>query len=162
MRLTHLKKGEVHMVDVGAKAETERSATARGTITMSAAAMRTIRREGIKKGDLVATAKLAGILAAKRVPELIPLAHPIRLTGVEIEVSPTARGFSVVATARTMDRTGVEMEAVTAAAVALLTLYDMAKALDKGMMIGPVVLLEKRGGKSGTYRRRLTIVRRFR
>jgi len=142
------------MVDVGGKAETERSATARGTITMSAGAMRTIRREGLKKGDLIATAKLAGILAAKKVPELIPLAHPIRLTGINVAVTPAARGFSVVATARTMDRTGVEMEAVTAAAVALLTLYDMAKALDKGMTIGPVVLLEKRGGKSGTYRRR--------
>lgn len=149
--LTHLKKGRIHMVDVGGKAESARVAVAGGTITISRAAMRTIRREGLKKGDLVSTAKLAGILAAKKVPELIPLAHPIRISSVEVAVTPRADGFSVTATVRTDDRTGVELEAMTAVAVALLVIYDMAKAIDRGMRVGPVRLLLKDGGKSGRF-----------
>ena len=152
--LTHLRKGEIHMVDVSGKPETARTAVAGGVITISRAAMRTIRREGLKKGDLVATAKLAGILAAKRVPELIPLSHPIRLSSVDVQVRPRADGFAVTATVRTADRTGVELEAMTAATVALLVIYDMAKAIDRGMQVGPVRLLMKAGGKSGTWRRR--------
>jgi len=151
--LTHIKDGEINMVDVSAKVETARAASAEGIITISANAMKIIREEGLKKGDLIATAKLAGVLAAKKVPELIPLAHPIRLTGIDVSVEPIENGFRVVSTVKTNDRTGVEMEAVTAAAVALLTIYDMAKALDKGMEIGPVHLLSKSGGKSGPFKR---------
>jgi len=151
--LTHLRDGEINMVDVSKKAETARVASAEGTITISRDAMKVIREEGLKKGDLIATAKLAGVLAAKKVPELIPLAHPIRLTGIDISIEPVETGFRVVSTVKTNDRTGVEMEAVTAAAMALLTIYDMAKALDKGMEIGPVHLLSKSGGKSGSFKR---------
>jgi cyclic pyranopterin phosphate synthase len=150
--MTHLRDGVIDMVDVTSKPETERAASARGQIIMSGSAMRTIRKEGLTKGDLFATAKLAGILAAKRVPELIPLAHPIRLTKIDVEIAPRKNGFSVKATVKTADRTGVELEAMTAAAVALLTIYDMAKALDRGMRVGPVTLESKSGGRSGNYR----------
>ena len=150
-RLTHLKDGQLHMVDVGGKDETERVATAAGEITVSAAAMKTIRTEGLKKGDLITTAKVAGVLAAKKVPGLIPLAHPIRITGIDVDIKAVKTGFIVTATVKTLDRTGVEIEAMTAALVALLTIYDMAKAIDRTMEIGQVRLLKKSGGRSGTF-----------
>lgn len=153
--LTHLINGELHMVDVGGKPETEREARAEGTITMSRSAMNKIRTEGLKKGDLITIAKVAGVLASKKVPELVPLAHPIRITGIEIDIKPLRSGFKVTASVKTLDRTGVEMEAMTAVVVTLLTLYDMAKALDRAMEIGAVRLLSKSGGRSGKYVRKL-------
>ena len=141
------------MVDVGEKPVTSREAIARGTVTVSAAARRLIRTGALKKGDPLQAARLAGIMAAKRTSELIPLCHPLPLSVVEVEVTPTRQGFAIQARVRTSARTGVEMEALTAVAVAGLTLYDMIKAVDKSMVIGDICLLEKRGGKSGDYRR---------
>jgi len=141
------------MVDVGEKPVTSREAIARGTVTVSAAARRLIRAGALKKGDPLQAARLAGIMAAKRTSELIPLCHPLPLSVVEVEVTPTRQGFAIQARVRTSARTGVEMEALTAVAVAGLTLYDMIKAVDKSMVIGDICLLEKRGGKSGDYRR---------
>jgi cyclic pyranopterin phosphate synthase len=141
------------MVDVGSKAVTAREAVARGIVTMSATARRLIRRGEIKKGDPLQAARLAGIMAAKRTSELIPLCHPIALSYVGVEIAPTRSGYSIEARVRTSAQTGVEMEALTAVAVSALTLYDMVKAVDKGMTIGEICLLEKRGGKSGEYRR---------
>jgi cyclic pyranopterin phosphate synthase len=152
--LTHLKNGELHMVDVGDKPETDREATAEGTITMSRKAMDLIRNQGLKKGDLVTIAKVAGVLSSKKVPELIPLAHPIRITGINVDIKPLKNGFKVMSTIKTRDRTGVEMEAMTATAITLLTLYDMAKALDRAMEIGPIHLVAKSGGRSGKYVRK--------
>jgi cyclic pyranopterin phosphate synthase len=141
------------MVDVGDKPSTAREAVARGTITMSAAARRLIRAGQIAKGDPLQAARVAGIMAAKRTSELIPLCHPIPLSFVGVEIRPMKAGLSIEARARTTGQTGVEMEALTAVAVAALTLYDMIKAVDKTMVIGDIFLLEKRGGRSGRYRR---------
>jgi cyclic pyranopterin phosphate synthase len=143
------------MVDVGGKAETARTARAEGSITMSIDALDAIERNALAKGDAIAAARIAGIMAAKRTPELIPLCHPIALTdtGVDLEVDRSLPGIRVTAWASTRGRTGVEMEALTAVTVALLTIYDMAKALDRGMEISDVRLTEKRGGKSGDWKR---------
>jgi cyclic pyranopterin phosphate synthase len=141
------------MVDVGEKPVTQREAIAQGTIVMSATARRLIRSGAVKKGDPLQAARLAGIMAAKRTSELIPLCHPLALTHVAVELTPTRSGYAIEARVRTADRTGVEMEALTAVSVAALTLYDMLKAVDKGMTIGEICLVEKTGGRSGTYRR---------
>ncbi len=150
--LTHLdESGAARMVDVGAKAVTQRVAVATGRITMSAEAAAAIAAGAVQKGDVLATARIAGIMAAKKTAELIPLCHPLPLSSVTIDLAPDASGVTVTATAATAAQTGVEMEALTAAGVALLTVYDMAKALDKAMVIGGVRLLSKRGGKSGDW-----------
>jgi cyclic pyranopterin phosphate synthase len=154
--LTHLDaEGRARMVDVGGKAETARTACAEGSITMSLDALDAIERHALSKGDAIAAARIAGIMAAKRTAELIPLCHPIALTdaGVDLEVDRSLPGLHVTAWASTRGRTGVEMEALTAVTVALLTVYDMAKALDRGMQISGVRLVEKRGGKSGDWKR---------
>lgn len=151
--LTHLDaQGAAHMVDVGGKAITAREAVARGRITMSAEAAAAIRAGSVKKGDVLATARVAGIMAAKRTADLIPLCHPLPLTRVALDLDLDEGGVTVTATAATEGKTGVEMEALTAVSVALLTLYDMAKALDKGMVLGDIRLLTKTGGKSGDWR----------
>jgi cyclic pyranopterin monophosphate synthase len=142
--------GTVRMVDVSTKAVTAREAIAGGRITMSREALRQIRAGAIKKGDPLQTARLAGIMAAKRTAELIPLCHPLPLTHVDVTLDVTAEGVEIVATAETAAQTGVEMEALTAAAVAALTVYDMAKAVDKQMVIDDVKLLEKTGGVGST------------
>lgn len=151
--LTHLDaNGAAHMVDVGGKAVTAREAVARGRITMSAEAAAAIRDGSVKKGDVLATARIAGIMAAKKTSELIPLCHPLPLTRVAIDLDLDETGVTATATAATEGKTGVEMEALTAVSVTLLTLYDMAKALDKGMVLGDIRLLTKAGGKSGDWR----------
>jgi cyclic pyranopterin phosphate synthase len=141
------------MVDVGAKPATAREAIARGTITMSAEAIRQIRTGAVKKGDPLQAARLAGIMAAKQTSSLIPLCHPLNLSGVDVDLLPTARGYEIEARVRTTGPTGVEMEALTAVAVAALTVYDMVKAVDKRMTIGAIRLMKKTGGKSGTFTR---------
>jgi len=152
--LSHVDaRGRVKMVDVGDKPVTHREAIARGTITMSAEALRQIRRGAVKKGDPLQTARLAGILAAKQTAALIPLCHPLPLSSVNVDVTPRPRGYEIEARVRTTAQTGVEMEALTAVAVAALTIYDMVKAVDKAMVIGDIRLMFKRGGRSGTYRR---------
>jgi cyclic pyranopterin monophosphate synthase len=143
--------GRVQMVDVGGKAVTAREAVARGSIKMSATARRLIRSGQIKKGDPLQAARLAGIMAAKRTSELIPLCHPLPLTYVGIEITPTRDGFAIEGRARTSSQTGVEMEALTAVAVAALTIYDMVKAVDKDMVLTDICLVAKTGGKSGSY-----------
>jgi cyclic pyranopterin phosphate synthase len=142
------------MVDVGQKPVTEREAVARGTVEMSPTARRLIRAGAVKKGDPLQAARLAGIMAAKRTSELIPLCHPLSLTHVAVDLSPTRTGYLIESRVRTADRTGVEMEALTAVSVAALTLYDMVKAVDKAMTIGRIHLVEKKGGRSGHYRRK--------
>ena len=152
--LSHVDaRGRVKMVDVGDKAVTAREAIARGSISMSREALRLIRSGAVKKGDPLQTARLAGILAAKQTSALIPLCHPLPLSGVDVELTPTARGYQIEARVRTTAQTGVEMEALTAVSVAALTIYDMIKAVDKAMVIGDVRLIYKSGGRSGTYRR---------
>ena len=146
--------GRVRMVDVGAKAETEREAVAEGFVRMSAEALRQIRSRRVKKGDPLQTARLAGIMAAKRTADVIPLCHPLTLSHVEVDLTPQPRGYAIRARVATVGRTGVEMEALVAVSVAALTLYDMVKAVDREMTIGPLRLLEKRGGRSGHYLRR--------
>lgn len=141
------------MVDVGAKASTSREAIARGSITMSAEAVRLIRTGRVKKGDPLQAARIAGIMAAKQTSSLIPLCHPLNLSGVDVELLQTARGYDIEARVRTTGQTGVEMEALTAVAVAALTVYDMIKAVDKRMTIGAIRLMKKTGGKSGTFTR---------
>jgi cyclic pyranopterin phosphate synthase len=153
--LTHLdSSGEANMVDVGAKAETERLAVAEGTVTMRPETLQLILAGDAKKGDVIGTARIAGIMAAKRTHELIPLCHPLLLTKVSVDIRPddALPGLRVTATARVTGKTGVEMEALTAASVACLTIYDMAKAIDRGMVLGSIRLIEKSGGKSGDYR----------
>ena len=153
-RLSHVDAGgRVRMVDVSDKPETDRDAVAEATVRMNAAAIRAIRSRAVKKGDPLQTARLAGILAAKRTADLIPLCHPLALTHVDVDLKPTPRGYTIRARVETRGRTGVEMEALVAATVAALTLYDMLKAVDRSMVIGSVRLLEKRGGRSGHYRR---------
>ena len=152
--LTHIdRQGRVKMVDVGGKAVSAREAVASGEITMSAAARRAIRRGAVAKGDPLQAARLAGIMAAKQTSALIPLCHPLPLSHVSVELIPIRRGYRIESRVRTTAQTGVEMEALTAVSVAALTVYDMLKAIDKGMIIGEVGLLEKTGGKSGDYRR---------
>ena len=156
-KLSHLDaQGKARMVDVGDKPVTAREALARGEITMSATALRLIRTGAIAKGDPLQVARLAGIMAAKKTAELIPLCHPLPLTHVRVELTPIRRGYRIEARVRTTSQTGVEMEALTAVAVAALTIYDMAKAVDKGMVIGDICLIEKKGGRSGHYRRKGT------
>ena len=151
-KLTHLSPdGTARMVDVGAKPATAREATATGRITMSTDAATAIAQGLVKKGDVLAVARIAGIMAAKKTSDLIPLCHPIPLTSVTIDLIPDETGVTATATARTTDRTGVEMEALTAVNVALLTIYDMAKAIDRAMVIDGVRLLAKSGGKSGDW-----------
>ena len=142
------------MVDVGAKPVTDRQAIARGTITMSATALKLIRRGEVAKGDPLQAARLAGILGAKQTASLIPLCHPLPLTHVSVDLTPAKSGYAIEARVRTSAQTGVEMEALTAVAVAALTIYDMVKAVDKEMVIGDICLVEKTGGKSGRYVRR--------
>lgn len=154
--LTHLgRTGEASMVDVGGKDETERTAVAEGTVVMKRETLSLIMEGNAKKGDVVGTARIAGIMAAKRTHELIPLCHPLLLTKVSVEIEPDEAlpGLRVTALARVTGKTGVEMEALTAASVACLTIYDMAKAVDREMTITGVRLAEKTGGKSGDYRR---------
>jgi cyclic pyranopterin phosphate synthase len=153
-RLSHVDaRGRVRMVDVGGKAVTAREAIARGSIIMSADALAQIRRGEVKKGDPLQAARLAGIMAAKQTSSLIPLCHPLPITNVQVELTPTRRGYDIEARVRTTAQTGVEMEALTAVSVAALTIYDMVKAVDKRMVIGDIKLMFKSGGKSGTFRR---------
>ena len=153
-KLTHLNEsGEAHMVDVGGKPATAREAVAEGRIRMQPATLRLILAGGHKKGDVLAVARVAAIMAAKKTAELIPLCHPIALTRVEIELVPDEKQNAVLcrAVTATTGPTGVEMEAITAVQVALLTIYDMCKAVDRGMTMGDIRLLEKDGGKSGRF-----------
>ena len=150
--LTHFDDaGNAHMVEVGAKPETARSATARGRIAMAPATAKAIAAGSIGKGDVLGVARLAGIQAAKRTADLIPLCHPLRLTGVEVELAVAGDAVEITATVSAFDRSGVEMEALTAVSATALTVYDMCKAIDRGMVLGEIRLLEKRGGKSGTW-----------
>ena len=153
-RLTHLDDaGNPRMVDVSGKAVTERTATAEGAVVMQPETLALISAGGVKKGDVLSVARLAGIMGAKRTAELIPLCHPINLTSIDVELTlDEARGaVAIRATAKIADRTGVEMEALTAVTVAALTIYDMCKAVDRGMRIADVRLVHKAGGRSGTY-----------
>ncbi|NLR71433.1 cyclic pyranopterin monophosphate synthase MoaC [Novosphingobium sp. ERN07] len=151
--LSHIDSvGTARMVDVGGKAETQRVAIARGAIRMSAATLQAVRDGNGPKGDLLGPARIAGIMAAKKTGDLIPLCHPLALDAVNIDFAFTDNGVECTATASLTGRTGVEMEALTAVSVALLTVYDMAKAVDKGMVIEGVRLIEKHGGKSGLWR----------
>jgi len=153
-KLTHLDEaGAANMVDVSEKAVTHRVAVAQGSVTMRAGTLDLIRSGNAKKGDVMGTARLAGILAAKKTHELIPLCHPLMLSKVtvDIEVNETLPGLIVTATTKVSGQTGVEMEALTACSLACLTIYDMAKAVDRGMVIGDIRLLEKAGGKSGHW-----------
>ena len=154
--LTHVgADARARMVDVGGKADSDRLARASGTIRMRPATLKAIRENALAKGDVLTVAKVAGIMAAKRTAELIPLCHPIALTDVQVEATldEALPGVRVEATARTTGKTGVEMEAIVAVSVTLITVYDMAKAVDKEMIISDVALLEKRGGRSGHWTR---------
>ena len=153
--LSHLDTtGKARMVDVGDKPETAREARAAGEITMSAAALRLIRSGKVAKGDPLQTARLAGIMAAKQTAAFIPLCHPLALTHVSVDLTPTRRGYRIESRVRTTGKTGVEMEALTAVSVAALTIYDMVKAVDKAMVIGGICVIEKSGGRSGHYQRK--------
>ena len=152
-QLTHIdERGAARMVDVSGKAATAREAIATGIIKMSADALAAIQADQVAKGDVLAVARVAGIQAAKRTSELIPLCHPLGLSSVTIAFETLANGLRATTTARISGQTGVEMEAMTATSVALLTIYDMAKAIDKAMIIGEIRLLSKSGGKSGNWR----------
>ncbi len=153
-RLSHVdERGQAQMVDISAKTDTARTATARGRVCMQPETLRLITDGDLPKGDVLGTARLAGIMAAKRTADLIPLCHPLPLTGVEVRVTPEADGrtLTITATCRTTGKTGVEMEALTAVSVAALTLYDMCKAVDRGMVISDIGVTHKAGGKSGTF-----------
>lgn len=153
--LSHVDaRGLVRMVDVGSKRVTTREAVARGSILISSRALRLVRAGKIVKGNPLEAARLAGIMAAKRTAELIPLCHPLPLSHVSVELSPRRDGYTIEATARTTAQTGVEMEALTAVSVAALTIYDMVKAVDREMVIGDIRLIEKHGGRSGEYVRK--------
>ena len=153
-KLTHFDdQGAAHMVDVGTKAETDRVAIASGRITMAPATAAAVRAGKIGKGDVLGIARVAGITGAKRTPDLIPLCHPLRLTGIDLDLHVTGNVVHITATVRAFDRSGVEMEALAAVSAAALTVYDMCKAIDRGMVISEIRLDEKRGGKSGTWRR---------
>jgi len=152
-KLTHLdEQGAAHMVDVSAKAVTKREATATGHIAMSTEALAAIRDGALAKGDALAVARVAGIMAAKRTSDLVPLCHPLPISAVSVDFGFGDKGIDATATVTTTGQTGVEMEALTAVSIALLTLYDMAKAIDRGMTIGGVRLLAKSGGRSGDWR----------
>ncbi|MCD6287422.1 MAG: cyclic pyranopterin monophosphate synthase MoaC [Anaerolineae bacterium] len=154
MELTHINEaGHVQMVDVGGKLDTERLAIARGAVVMRPETLRLIATDGLPKGDVLTTAQLAGIMAAKRTADLIPLCHPLALTKIDVdfEIDDAAWRVVITATARTRGKTGVEMEALTAVSVAALTIYDMAKAVEKTMRITDIHLVRKEGGKSGLY-----------
>ena len=151
-RLSHTdRSGRARMVDVSAKRDTKREAVARGTISMQPETLALIQSGGVPKGDVIATARLAGIMGAKRTHELVPLCHPLLLTDIDVSITPDKRAnaLNIEAVVRTTGKTGVEMEALTAVAVAALTVYDMCKAVDRGMRIEDVRLARKRGGKSG-------------
>ena len=153
-KLTHFdESGNARMVDVSEKDATERVATARGSVYMAPATLALIRDRGVKKGDVLTVAQLAGIMGAKRTPDLIPLCHPLALTSVKVELqlNEARSAVDITATCKLVGKTGVEMEALTAVSVAALTVYDMVKAADKGMRIGDIRLVHKSGGKSGTY-----------
>jgi cyclic pyranopterin monophosphate synthase len=151
--LSHVDAGgRIRMVDVSGKAVTDREAVARGRIAMSAAALRQVRRGAVKKGDPLQAARLAGIMAAKRTADLIPLCHPLALTHADVTLTPRRDGYDIEAVVRTSGQTGVEMEALTAVSVAALTIYDMVKAVDRGMRIGDIRVIAKSGGRSGAWR----------
>jgi cyclic pyranopterin monophosphate synthase len=151
---THLDdSGAARMVDVSGKDVTARSATASGKVLVSPAVVELLRGEGVPKGDALGVARVAGIMAAKRTPDLVPLCHPLAISGVTVDLEVEDDGVAITASVRTTDRTGVEMEALTAVSVAALTVVDMVKAVDKGAVITDVRVEEKTGGKSGTYRR---------
>lgn len=155
-KLTHINEdGEVHMVDVGDKNVTQRQAVATSKISMSQAAFDAVKNGNLKKGDALGVARVAGIMAAKNTSQMIPLCHPLMLTKIEISIEPddTTSSFDIKALVRVEGKTGVEMEALTAASVTALIIYDMAKAVDKSMVIGPTQLEQKSGGKSGDYNR---------
>ncbi len=151
--LSHLDgRGRARMVEVGEKPETARVAVAEGTVSMSPSTVRLVLEGKVKKGDVLAVARLAGIQGAKRTPDLVPLCHPVRLTSVEVAIEAAGEdGFRVRATARAVDRTGVEMEAMTAVAAACLALYDMVKGVERGVALREIRLLEKSGGRSGRW-----------
>lgn len=151
-RLTHVDEhGAARMVDVSAKATTTRTAVAAGRVRVSAKVVELLRGEGVPKGDALAVARIAGIMGAKRTPDLIPLCHPIAVSGVEVDLAVADDAVEITATVRTADRTGVEMEALTAVTVAALTVIDMVKAVDKGAAVESVRVLSKTGGKSGDW-----------
>ncbi|HLI11383.1 MAG TPA: cyclic pyranopterin monophosphate synthase MoaC [Alphaproteobacteria bacterium] len=153
--LTHFDaEGRARMVDVSAKPESERVAIAKGAVIMQPATLRRIMEGGVKKGDVLAVAQLAGVMGAKRTPDLIPLCHPLSLTSVQVELAcdPARSAVDITATCKLTGRTGVEMEALTAVATAALTVYDMCKAIDRGMRLTDIRLIAKEGGKSGAYR----------
>ena len=153
-QLTHLNaRGEAHIVDIGDKPITARRAVARATLEAQPVTIDAIIGGTLKKGDALAVARIAGIMAAKKTADLIPLCHPIALSRVDVEIAADGNTLTVTATAETTDRTGVEMEAMTAASVAALTLYDMAKGIDRAMRVTTIELVEKSGGKSGDYKR---------
>ena len=153
--LTHVdSQGRIRMVDVGDKPVTDREAIARGSIAMSKDARTLIQSGTNKKGDPVQAARLAGIMAAKKTSDLIPLCHPLNLSHVSVDLTPTRQGYDIEARVRIAGQTGVEMEALTAVSVAALTLYDMVKAVDKTMVIGDIELVEKKGGRSGHFKKR--------
>jgi cyclic pyranopterin phosphate synthase len=152
--LTHFDAaGNAVMVDVSGKAATAREAVAKGTVTMQPATLQLIQKGGVKKGDVLAVAQLAGIMAAKRTPDIIPLCHPLALSSVKVELTcdKKASAVNITATCKLTGNTGVEMEALTAVSAAALTVYDMCKAVDRGMAIGDIRLVKKSGGKSGTF-----------
>jgi cyclic pyranopterin monophosphate synthase len=154
MPLTHLnERGEARIVDIGDKPATRRRAVAHARLEARAETVEAILGGTLEKGDALAVARVAGIMAAKRTAELIPLCHPIALTSVTVDIAPDGPALAITATAETTGQTGVEMEALTAASVAALTLYDMAKSMDRGMRIAAVELVEKTGGKSGDFKR---------
>ena len=151
---THFdKEGKARMVDVSDKAETERTATAKGSVIMQPSTLALIKEGGVKKGDVLSVARLAGIMGAKKTPDLIPLCHPLALTSVQVDLTldEARNAVDITATCKLVGKTGVEMEALTAVSVAALTVYDMCKAVDKGMQIVDIRLTHKSGGKSGTY-----------
>ena len=153
--LSHVnKKGEAHMVNVGDKADTMRQAVASGRITMLPATLEKIKENSLAKGDVLAVARVAGIMAAKRTPDLIPLCHPILISEISVDFDLAADSIGITARATSTGKTGVEMEALTAVATAALAIYDMAKSIDRGMVISDIRLESKTGGKSGTYRRK--------
>ena len=154
-KLTHIgRRGEARMVDVSGKAATARIAVAEGRVVMSVRTLELVLRGDAKKGDVLGAARIAGIMAAKKTHELIPLCHPLALSRVELDIAPDNKlpGLTVRATCKLTGQTGVEMEALTAVSIACLTIYDMVKAVERGMRIEGIHLVEKRGGKSGTYR----------
>lgn len=155
-KLTHLDaKGRAKMVDVGSKDVTAREAVTQAIVSMKPETLALIKQGQIKKGDVLAVAQVAGVMGAKRTPDLIPMCHPIRITGVDFDfkINDEASTITILAAVRSLDRTGVEMEALTAVSVAALTIYDMCKAVDRAMTISDICLLKKSGGKSGVYER---------